>query len=176
MKVVVLALTLLLALGSHAHTLQADASSQQENYKAAAMVYLDQVKAHVSKALEHLEGTEYDQYKQKVTESLDKLQQYAETTSRSLSPYTTHLMDSANQMHEHILSELENLHSKLVPIANEYKEHVLKAVEDVKEKLAFHTAELHGHVEPFLKARKCQFISYYVYLAHAIDDMLSRYI
>ncbi|KAL6463208.1 hypothetical protein MHYP_G00275990 [Metynnis hypsauchen] len=132
MKVVALALTLLFALGSHARTLQADAPTQLEHYKAAAMVYLDQVKAHGSKALEHLGGNEYDQYPQKLTESL---QQYAELAAYLLNPYTTRLVDSTKQVGEHILSELEKLRIQVEPHQVQLQQVIEKHVEEYREKL-----------------------------------------
>ncbi|XP_017569341.2 apolipoprotein A-I-like [Pygocentrus nattereri] len=135
MKVVALALTLLLALGSYARSLQADAPSQLEHYKAAAMVYLDQVKDHASKALEHLGGSEYDQYKQKLTESLDTLQQYAQLASHTLSPYTTHLIEGTKQVREHIVSELEDLRFQVEPHRFELQQAIEKHIEEYREKL-----------------------------------------
>lgn len=49
--------------GSQARFLQADAPSQLEHYKAAALVYLTEVKDQAQKALDSLDGTEYQQYK-----------------------------------------------------------------------------------------------------------------
>lgn len=49
--------------GSQARSLQADAPSQLEHYKAASLVYLTQVKESALRTLDHLDGTEYEQYK-----------------------------------------------------------------------------------------------------------------
>ena len=43
--------------------LQNDAPSQLEHVRAAAMVYLTQVKETAMKTLDHLDGTEYAEYK-----------------------------------------------------------------------------------------------------------------
>lgn len=55
--------TFCLSPGCHARTLQADAPTQIEHYKAAALVYLNQLKDQAYKALEHLDKGDYEQYK-----------------------------------------------------------------------------------------------------------------
>ncbi|XP_026777586.1 apolipoprotein A-I [Pangasianodon hypophthalmus] len=133
MKVVALALTLLLALGCHARTLQADALSQMEHFKSAALVYLNQVKDQASKALEHLDGTQYEQYKLKLTESLDNLQKYAESTS--LKPYATQLVEGTQTMREYILKELDDLHTKVEPHRAELRHAIEKHLDEYGERL-----------------------------------------
>lgn len=56
-------LFLCVSLGSQAHFLQADAPSQLEHIKSAALVYLTQVQEQTQKALDNLDGTDYEQYK-----------------------------------------------------------------------------------------------------------------
>merc|ERR1712121_531167 len=84
MKLLACALTLLLAVGSQAFAIQSDAPSQLEHVQAAVTMYLNQVKDSAQRALDHLDGTEYAEYKVKLSESMDKLQEYAQT----LTPYS----------------------------------------------------------------------------------------
>ncbi|KAF5896576.1 apolipoprotein A-I, partial [Clarias magur] len=133
MKFVALALTLLLALGCHARTLQADALTQLEHYKAVAMVYLDQVKDQAFKALENLEGNEYQQYKLKLTESLDNLQKY--TDSDALKPIAAQLTQGTQLAREFILKELDDLHKRVEPHRAELRQSIQKHLDQYRDRL-----------------------------------------
>nr|ADO28167.1 apolipoprotein A-I [Ictalurus furcatus] len=135
MKVVALALTLLLALGCHARTLQAEALDQVEHFKSAAAVYLSQVKDQAYKALENLDGGDYEQYKLKLTESLDNLQRYAESTSTSLKPYATQVVEGTQTVREYILKEMDDLHAKVEPHRAELRQAIEKHLEEYGERL-----------------------------------------
>ncbi|KAK3509242.1 hypothetical protein QTP70_025593 [Hemibagrus guttatus] len=135
MKVVALALTLLLALGCHARFLQADAPTQVEHYKAVALVYLNQVKDQAYKALEHLDGGDYEQYKLKLTESLDNLQKYADSTSTSLKPFATQLVEGTQTAHTYFLKELDDLHAKVEPHRAELRQAIEKHLDEYGERL-----------------------------------------
>uniref|UniRef100_A0A0E9XZN9 Uncharacterized protein n=2 Tax=Anguilla anguilla TaxID=7936 RepID=A0A0E9XZN9_ANGAN len=49
-------------------------------------MYLQQVKDTAQKALEHLDETEYKDYKLKLSQSLDNIQGYIQSASAALSP------------------------------------------------------------------------------------------
>ncbi|KTF93466.1 hypothetical protein cypCar_00035744 [Cyprinus carpio] len=144
MKFVALALTILLAVGSQAHFLQADAPSQLEHYKAAALVYLTQVKEQAQKALDNLDGTDYEQYKVQLSESLTKLQDYAQSTSQTLTPYaetiSNQFLENTNQLRERVMTDVEGLRSKMEPHRAELYGVLQKHFDEYREKL-----------EPFLQ-------------------------
>jgi len=98
---VALALTIFLAVAVRAEELQNDAPTQMEHVKAAAMMYLTQVKETAMKTLEHLDGTEYAEYKVKLAENLDKMYDYAQTASATLTPYgdafSTQFLDATKE-------------------------------------------------------------------------------
>ncbi|XP_065123072.1 apolipoprotein A-Ia isoform X1 [Paramisgurnus dabryanus] len=139
MKFVALALTLLLALGSQASFWQADAPSQLEHYQSAALVYLTQVREQAQKALENLEGTDYEQYKVKVSESLAKLQEYAQSTSQSLTPYTetfsNQFLETTKQLRERVMTDIEELRTRLEPHRVELHAVLEKHMDEYRQKL-----------------------------------------
>ncbi|KAG5284215.1 hypothetical protein AALO_G00024180 [Alosa alosa] len=139
MKFVALALTLLLAVGSQARALQADAPSQLEHYRAATLVYLTQIKETAMATLDHLDGTEYEQYKQKLTESLDQLQTYAKSASESLTPYTdtfsAQLLEATRALRERVVADVDNLRTQLEPHRVELQAVMQKHVEEYRQKL-----------------------------------------
>ncbi|ROL40687.1 Apolipoprotein A-I [Anabarilius grahami] len=139
MKFVALALTLLLAVGSQARFLQADAPSQLEHYKSAALVYLTQVKEQAQKALDNLDGTDYEQYKVQLSESLTKLQEYAQTTSQTLTPYTetfsNQFLENTKQLSERVMTDIEDIRSKLEPHRAELYQVLQKHFDEYREKL-----------------------------------------
>ncbi|RXN23472.1 apolipo A-I-like protein [Labeo rohita] len=139
MKFVALALTILLAVGSQARFLQADAPSQLEHYKAAALVYLSQVKEQAQKAFDNLDRTDYEQYKVQLSESLTKLQDYAQSTSQTLTPYaesiSNQFLENTKQLRERVMTDLEDLRSKLEPHRAELYVVLQKHFDEYREKL-----------------------------------------
>ncbi|XP_046906384.1 apolipoprotein A-I isoform X2 [Hypomesus transpacificus] len=139
MKFVALALTLLLAVGSHAMALQNDAPSQLEHVRAAAMVYLTQVKETAMKTLDHLDGTEYAEYKVKLSESLDQLHAYAQTASETITPYgetySAQLLDATKDVRERIMADVEDLRVQLEPKREELRQVLQKHMDEYRGKL-----------------------------------------
>ncbi|WP_165453963.1 hypothetical protein, partial [Hyunsoonleella flava] len=91
MKFVALALALLLAVGSQAASLQADAPApptQLAHIRAAMDMYLTQVKDAATKALDGLDGTEYTELKLTLTGHLDNMYNQLKTLQASVSPMT----------------------------------------------------------------------------------------
>lgn len=142
MKFVALALTVLLAAGSQARFLQADAPappSQLEHVRAAVGMYLQQVKDTAQKALEHLDETEYKDYKPKLSQSLDSIQGYIQSASAALSPYTdavsSQFMELTKDMRDKIQADVDQLKKDLEPKQAELKEVVQKHLDEYREKL-----------------------------------------
>ncbi|KAK6317039.1 hypothetical protein J4Q44_G00124390 [Coregonus suidteri] len=137
MKFVALALTLLLAVGSQA--LQNDAPSQMEHIKAATIEYLTQLKETAQKTLDHLDGTEYAEYKMKLSESFEKLHEYAQTASQTLTPYgdafSAQFLEATKQVREKLMADVEDLRTQLEPKREELQQVLQKHVEVYREKL-----------------------------------------
>ncbi|KAK2816629.1 hypothetical protein Q7C36_022900 [Tachysurus vachellii] len=135
MKVVALALTLLLALGCHARTLQADAPTQLEHYKAVASVYLTQVKDQAYKALENLDRDNYEQYKLTVTQNFDYfLGNYVLSPSTPLKPFADVLFRVALVVN-YFLKELDGLYDKVEPHRAELRQAIEKHLDEDVERL-----------------------------------------
>merc|ERR550534_2551358 len=104
MKFVALALTLLLAVGSQAQAGQSNAPNQLDNIRNMATVYLDQVKHSVQQTLDHLDGTQYAEYKMKLSQSLDQLNDYAQTLTPYGEAFSAQFSEATRLMQERALS------------------------------------------------------------------------
>ncbi|KAJ8369043.1 hypothetical protein SKAU_G00090710 [Synaphobranchus kaupii] len=143
MKFVALALTILLAAGSQARFLQADAPAapptQVEQVRAAVGMYLKQAKETALKTLEHLDDTEYKDYKLRLSQSLDTMQTYVQSASAALSPYTdafaSQFMEGTKKMREQIKADVEQLKKDLEPKHAELKKVVDEHLEEYRVKL-----------------------------------------
>ncbi|XP_010895444.1 apolipoprotein A-I [Esox lucius] len=139
MKFVSLALSLLLAVGSQARAVQSDAPSQLEHIKAAATVYLTRVKETAEKTLEHLDGTQYAEYKLKLSESFDRLHEYTQTASQTLTPYgdafTAQFLEATKQAREKVMADVEDLRTRLEPKREELRQVLQKHIDEYREKL-----------------------------------------
>ncbi|MEN3124196.1 hypothetical protein, partial [Janibacter sp. LM] len=91
MKFVALALALL-AVGSHAAFLQADAPSQLDQIRSAVDLYLTQVKDGATKALDNLDGAEYSAIKTTLTERIDQLYTQIKELQKTVSPITDNVV------------------------------------------------------------------------------------
>ncbi|XP_056296563.1 apolipoprotein A-Ib [Pseudoliparis swirei] len=129
MKFVALALALLLAVGSHAASLQADAPSQLAHIRAAMDVYLTQVKDSANKALDHLDDTEYKELKMRLSERIEDMHAKLRTLQGAVSPVTDNVVatiaDATSDFRASVISDIDNLKAKLEP-----KRVALKAVID----------------------------------------------
>uniref|UniRef100_A0A8C7UZ32 Apolipoprotein A-I-1 n=1 Tax=Oncorhynchus mykiss TaxID=8022 RepID=A0A8C7UZ32_ONCMY len=139
MKFLALALTILLAAGTQAFPMQADAPSQLEHVKAALSMYIAQVKLTAQRSIDLLDDTEYKEYKMQLTQSLDNLQQYADATSQSLAPYSeafgTQLTDATAAVRAEVMKDVEELRSQLEPKRAELKEVLDKHIDEYRKKL-----------------------------------------
>uniref|UniRef100_A0A8C7JZY7 Apolipoprotein A-I n=1 Tax=Oncorhynchus kisutch TaxID=8019 RepID=A0A8C7JZY7_ONCKI len=139
MKFLALALTILLAAGTQAFPMQADAPSQLEHVKAALSMYIAQVKLTAQRSIDLLDDTEYKEYKMQLTQSLDNLQQYADATSQSLAPYSeafgTQLTDATAAVRTEVMKDVEELRSQLEPKRAELKEVLDKHIDEYRKKL-----------------------------------------
>merc|ERR550519_1543283 len=135
MKLLACALTLLLAVGSQAFAIQSDAPSQLEHVQTAVTMYLNQVKDSAQRALDHLDGTEYAEYKVKLSESMDKLQDYAQTLTPYSEAFSTQFLESTKQMRERVMADMEDLRTQLEPKRQELHEVLQRHSEEYRAKL-----------------------------------------
>ncbi|XP_027033923.2 apolipoprotein A-I-like [Tachysurus fulvidraco] len=130
MKVVALALTLLLALGCHARTLQADAPTHLVH--DGAVVYPAQVRYRDEKFF--LDPDEGD-YKLTLTELIEKLQKNGDSTSTPLKPFATQLVEGTQAVYNYFLKELDDLHAKVEPHRAELRQAIEKHLDEYGERL-----------------------------------------
>ncbi|KAG7282677.1 hypothetical protein CRUP_017603 [Coryphaenoides rupestris] len=135
MKFVALALTLLLAVGSQARTVQSDAPNQLDHIRATAMMYLNQVKDSAQKTLDHLDGTEYAEYKMTLTKSLDQLNDYAQTLTPYSEAFSTQFMEATKLMQDRALTDIDDLRARLEPRRQELQLLLQQQTEEYRLKL-----------------------------------------
>ncbi|KAJ3589446.1 hypothetical protein NHX12_010291 [Muraenolepis orangiensis] len=135
MKCVALALTLLLAVGSQARAMQSDDPNQLDVIRDTAMVYLNQVKDSALKTLDHLDGTEYAEYKVKLSQSLDQLNEYARTMAPYSVAFSTQFVEGARLMQERALADIEDLRLRLEPRRLELHSMLQQQTEEYRAKL-----------------------------------------
>ncbi|KAJ8280227.1 hypothetical protein GJAV_G00052070 [Gymnothorax javanicus] len=155
MKFVALALTILLAAGSQARFLQADAPppSPLEQIRSAGGLYLDEVKKVFQKALDHLDDTKYADQKGKISQFLDDIQAKIKTGSDYMAPYTdafaVQAMEATKDMREKFTAEVASLKEKIKPMGEELKAVVDKHIQEYREKLEPVIKEYGGTQEAF---------------------------
>jgi len=140
MQFLALALTLLLAVGSQARSLQADAPpTQLEQVRGALMVYLDQVKDSAQKALGTLDDTEYKMYKDKLTAGLDGMQAYIKTASETMAPMgeavSGQVMEAVNAVRTQVNADVDELRTQLEPKRAELRAVLTKHMDEYRTKL-----------------------------------------
>jgi len=167
MQFAALALTLLLAVGSHARSMQSDAPMDLAQYQEQAMVYLNQVRETAQKTLDSLDSGDYAEYKMKLSQSLDGLTEYAQT----LKPYgdaaSAQFLEATKNMRERAMQDIEELHQQLAPQR-----------EQLREVLAKHTAEYRDKLEPiiqdYITKGQEQVVSLKAAMTPLLEDMQTR--
>lgn len=76
----------------------------------------------------------------KLTESLDNLQKYAESSSTSLKPYASQLVEGTQTVREYIMKELDELHTRIEP----HRAELLQAIRN-------HLDEYSNNLSPILR-------------------------
>ncbi|KAF3847894.1 hypothetical protein F7725_020922 [Dissostichus mawsoni] len=160
MKFVALALALVLAVGSHAASMQADAPSQLQHIRAAMDMYLVQVKDSANKALDQLDGTEYKDLKVGLSQRLDAMFTQIKSLQVSMAPVTDGvvgtLSETTSGIRASIMADIDSLKIDLEPKRVALKEVIDRHIADyrtrmepiIQEYAAKHTAEMES-----LKAR-----------------------
>ncbi|XP_035536036.1 LOW QUALITY PROTEIN: apolipoprotein A-I-like [Morone saxatilis] len=154
MKFAALALALLLAVGSHAASLQADAPSQLAHVRAAMDVYLTQVKDSANKALDQLDDTEYKELKATLSQRLEDMYNQVKTLQGAVSPMTDSVVstisDATAEFRASVLADIEALKADLAPKQVQLKEVIDKHISEYRtlmdpiltEYYAKHTADM----------------------------------
>uniref|UniRef100_A0A674CE29 Apolipoprotein A-Ib n=2 Tax=Salmo TaxID=8028 RepID=A0A674CE29_SALTR len=171
MKFLALALTILLAAATQAVPMQADAPSQLEHVKVAMMEYMAQVKETAQRSIDLLDDTEFKEYKVQLSQSLDNLQQYAQTTSQSLAPYSeafgAQLTDAAAAVRAEVMKDVEELRTQLEPKRAELKEVLDKHIDEYRKKL-----------EPLIKEiveqRRTELEAFRVKMEPVVEEMRAK--
>ncbi|XP_028817733.1 apolipoprotein A-Ib [Denticeps clupeoides] len=139
MKFVALALTILLVAGSQARFLQDEAPSQLQHVRAAVLVYLAQVKESAQKALVYLDDTEYQDYKAKISDSLDDMLKNIQAASAKASPYTdafaAQITELTAGIREKIRTDIDELRTQLEPKREELRAVLEKHMQEYRDKL-----------------------------------------
>lgn len=139
MKFVALALAVLLAAGCQARFLQADAPSQYEHIRAAVVTYLGQVKDTALKAIDHLDDSEFKDYKARLHQGLESIETTLKSASESLAPVREgigpQIVEGLSGVRERVSHDLEELRKELEPKREELRRVVLKHLEEYREKL-----------------------------------------
>ncbi|XP_034058693.1 apolipoprotein A-I-like [Gymnodraco acuticeps] len=160
MKFVALALALVLAVGSHAASMQADAPSQLEHIRTAMDMYLVQVKDSAKKALDQLDGTEYSDLKVGMSQRLEDVFTRIKTLQASVGPITDNvvgtLSETTSGIRASIMADIDSLKIDLEPKRVALKEVIDRHIADyhtrmqpiIQEYAAKHTADIES-----LKAR-----------------------
>lgn len=170
MKFVALALALL-AVGSHAAFLQADAPSQLDQIRSAVDLYLTQVKDGATKALDNLDGAEYSAIKTTLTERIDQLYTQIKELQKTVSPITDNVVatisDATADFRTAVTEDIEALKAKYEPERAKLREVIEKHIADYREQIepivteyqTKHAAEmesLKAKVEPLVEQLKAK--------------------
>ncbi|XP_049915136.1 apolipoprotein A-I-like [Epinephelus moara] len=154
MKFVALALALLLAVGSQAASLQADSPSKLEHIRAAADVYLNQVKDSANRALDQLDDTEYKDLKVTLSGRLDEMYNHIKSLQSSVAPMTDSVVatiaDATADARTSFMADIDALKTELEPQCEKLREVINRHIEEYRVQLepiindyyTKHTAEM----------------------------------
>nr|XP_061797278.1 apolipoprotein A-I-like [Nerophis lumbriciformis] len=154
MKFATLALTLLLAIGSQAASLQADAPMPLQHARAVVDLYVTQIKESAKRALNNLDGTEYEGYKLKIAEGIDELHTKLKAMQAQVSPLTDNVVqtiaEATQDFRNKVEADIAALQTQLEPMKANLNAVINKHIEEYSEVLspviseyqAKHTAEM----------------------------------
>ncbi|WP_289449418.1 hypothetical protein, partial [Klebsiella pneumoniae] len=136
MKFVALALALLLAVGSQAASLQADAPSQLAHLRAALDVYLTQVKDSANRALDQLDDTEYKELKASLSQRLETMHTQIKALQGSVSPVTDNIVatisDATADFRTSVMNDIDALKADLEPKRIALRDVINKHIEEYR--------------------------------------------
>ncbi|KAM8768923.1 apolipoprotein A-I [Acanthopagrus schlegelii] len=136
MKFAALALALLLAVGSHAASMQADAPSQLEHARAVMDVYLTQVKDMSLRAVNQLDDPQYAEFKTNLAQRIEEMYNQIKTLQASVSPMTdsfySTVMEVTRDTRESLNADLDALKTSLGPQQEQLKEVIERHINDYR--------------------------------------------
>uniref|UniRef100_A0A3P8W6D7 Apolipoprotein A-I n=1 Tax=Cynoglossus semilaevis TaxID=244447 RepID=A0A3P8W6D7_CYNSE len=181
MKCVALAVTLLLAIGCQAATLpEAEIPSQLQHLRAAADVYLTQIRESTKRALDQLDDTEYSDLKVTASLYLDEIHNQLKLWQSSVAPVTdsvvSTLAEATAELRESIKNDIDSLKTELEPqrqklktlidehleeyriimepIIKDYQDRHAAEMDALKIKLEPAMEQLHAHFESNVEETK----------------------
>ncbi|XP_058490295.1 apolipoprotein A-I-like [Solea solea] len=167
MKFVALALTLLLAVGSQAATLQADVPNTLQHVRSALDIYLKQVKDTADKAVGQLDDAEYKDLKVVLHQRLNEMVSQIEALRGAVSPVTDSVVstisDATVDLRTSIMTDIETLkadievnRAKLDEVVRKHIDeyHVLlkPIIEEYKDRHAVEMEAMKLKIEPVVKS------------------------
>ncbi|KAI7800692.1 apolipoprotein A-Ib isoform X2 [Triplophysa rosa] len=164
MRFIALTLTVLLA-GSQARFLQDEPPSQLEHVNTALQVYADQLKQSAHTALNHIDDTEFKDYKEFLGQSVDNIHGYFQHAFKSMGTYATPVMEAIAPVREKLKNDVEDLCKQIEPKREELRQVLVKHFQEystelkplVEEYLTKHREqmeELKTKLEPVVKNMK----------------------
>merc|ERR1711980_55218 len=132
MKFVALALALLLAVGSHAASLQADAPSDLQHARALLDMFLTQMRDSANKALDQLDNTEYSEYKATVSQRLDNMHNQIKAFQASVSPLTDSFYSTASEFRTSIMNDIQSLNLQTEAERQKLRDVINKHIEEYR--------------------------------------------
>ncbi|XP_073339516.1 apolipoprotein A-Ib [Pagrus major] len=139
MKFAALALALLLAVGSHAASVQADAPTQLEHARAALDVYLTQVKDMSLRAVNQLDDPQYAEFKTNLAQRIEEMYTQIKTLQSSVSPMTdsfySTVMEVTKDTRESLSADIQALKTSLEPQREKLREVIERHLNDYRTML-----------------------------------------
>ncbi|KAM9359160.1 apolipoprotein A-I-like [Symphorus nematophorus] len=139
MKFAVLALALLLAVGSHAASLQADAPSQLQHMRSLMDLSITQMKDSIQKALAQLDDTEYSELKKVISVRMDDLHNHIKVLQASISPLTDSvfatIIEATSDFRASIEQDIQSLQTEIEPQRLNLKSVIHRHIEEYRAKL-----------------------------------------
>ncbi|KAM6932466.1 apolipoprotein A-I-like [Lycodopsis pacificus] len=156
MKFVALTLALLLAVGSQAATLQSDAPTQLAHARSVMNMYLDQVKASATRALEQLDDTEHKALKAHLSTRIDEMYTQIKAMQAAAAPITDNVVstiaDATAEFRASVIADIDALKVDLEPKRAALREVIHRHIEQyrvalepiITEYSAKHAADMEG--------------------------------
>ncbi|KAG8002195.1 Apolipoprotein A-I [Nibea albiflora] len=154
MKFVALALALLLAVGSHAASVQADPPTQLAHARAAVDLYVNQVKESATRALAQLDDTEYKEIKDHLVKQIEDFHTQMKSLQTSVSPFTdsvySSISDATADLRTSLMADIDQLKADIEPRRAALRDVIDKHLDEyktllepiIKEYYAKHTVEM----------------------------------
>ncbi|XP_056613497.1 apolipoprotein A-Ib [Triplophysa dalaica] len=166
MRFIALTLTVLLA-GSQARFLQDEPPSQLDHVKTVLQVYADQLKTSAHKALNHLDDTEFKDYKDFLGQSVDNVHGYFQHAFKNMGTYSTPVMEIIAPMNEKLRNDVEDLRKQIEPKREELRQVLVKHFQE-------YSTELKPFVEEYLTKHREQMEELKTKLEPVVQNMKGK--